>query len=74
MKTEEISSLTVGTLVKYILKGSPHPADMGLLSEIIEAGELRVYRFIWSSNPAKPTSETPGSLSQHAFSLVQVAE
>lgn len=74
MKTEEIPSLTVGTLVKYVLKDSLHPADMGLLSEIIQVGELRVYRFIWSSNPAKPTSETPSSLSQHEFSLVQAAE
>lgn len=74
MKTEDIHRLGVGSLVKYVSTDSRRPADMGLLSEIMEIGDRKIYRFIWTSNPKKPTSETEDTLSLTPYTLIQVAE
>ena len=47
---------------------------MGILSEILDFGGMKYYRFIWKSNLKKTTTETKMSLQSTDFSLVQLAD
>jgi hypothetical protein len=74
MNRAQVESLTVGSLVSYRIQRNRETEDMGILSEILDFGGMKYYRFIWKSNLKKTTTETKMSLQSTDFSLVQLAD